>query len=320
MSLLTSAVPGLLDKGEEPSHLNAETRNRLAALLVRAEPLAAAWVRKYSTAWALDENIRRDVRAWSALAALETVRHLRAPGASLATLAVAVISAGTANLVTTLLLIPTVGALAGALLAASGVLVSLLGMQLATRYAGIIAQHRAAIPPFRVQLQEELERQAITALDRRRDRLAGPRRPIPKHAFPELLPGNAQNLAAAWMRHLGELDATVLRPEETVEKAPSLLPEQAHLISSGYIGRVWSFTAETPDLELGTLEDAARATGKRPLLFSLSGFPEPVIVRANSHGVGLLTFEPWNGTLAGHGTYGDRYLRRGLRDVDGRAG
>ena len=316
MSVLTTALPGF-DRGEPAIDLGTATRNRLVSVLQRAEPLAAAWAEKYATAWGLDENIRRDTRAWSAATAQEVVRHLRAPHASLAVWSVLVIGVGSANLITTLLLLPAVGALAASLLAPSGVLVSLFGMQLAVRYVGIVVQHRAGIPPFRRQLQHELERHATAALDRRRERLAGPRRPIPKHAFAELLPVHAQNIAAGWMRHLGELDATVLKAEETHEKAPALQPEQAHLISSGYVGRVWSFSAETPELELGALEDAAAATGKRPLLFSLSDFPEPVIARANRRGIGLLAFAPWNGTVAARGADGERYLRRGLRDADG---
>jgi hypothetical protein len=317
MSALTSAVPGLSDRGAGEADPGAEARNRLVSLLRRAEPLADAWAEGFTSAWGLDENIRRDARSWSTQTARDLVRHLRAPHASLALVAVAVISAGTANLVATLHLLPTIGAVAAAMLSASGVLVSIFGMQLGVRYARLVAQHRAGIPPFRVQLQHELERRALAALDRRRERLAGPRRPVPRHAFPDLLPVQAQNIAAGWMRHLGELDATVLKPEET-EKAGALRPGQAHLISAGYVGRVWSFATQTPDLELAALEDAAKATGKRPLLFSLSGFPDPMIVRANRRGIGLLTYGPENGTLSGHGTHGWRYLQRGLRDTDGR--
>jgi hypothetical protein len=318
MSLLTTVVPGLGDKDADAGRsTGAETPNRLAALLERAEPLGTKWAEKYDTAWALEENIRRDARAWSAETARETVRHLRSPQPSLAVMAGAVIGVGTANLVTTVLVLERVGVAAAAVLAAAGVLVSLIGMQLAARYIGIVAQHRAGIPPFRLRLQQELERQANAALDRRRERIAGPRRPIPRHAFSDLLPLQAHNIAAGWMRHLGELDATVLKPDETSDKAPMLLAEQAHLISSGYVGRVWSFAAETPELELALLEDAATATGKRPLLFSLCGFSDAVIARANRRGIGLLTYGPWNGTLVAHGTHGDRYLRRGLRDADG---
>jgi hypothetical protein len=319
MSVLISAVPGLSGRAAA-SDLAAETQARLQSLLQRAEPLGAAWAAKYTTAWALDQHIRGHARAWSAATAKDIVRHLRAPHPSLAYLAGTVLSLASANLITTLLLLPSVGVLAAALLAAPGVLISVLGMQLAARYIGIVAQHRAGIPPMRDRLQRELERHAIAALDRRRERLAGPRRPIPRHTFPELLPAHAQNIAAGWMRHLGELDATVLRPDEASEKAPALHPEQAHLISSGYVGRVWSFAAETPDLELAALEKAARATGKRPLLFSLSGFPQAVVIRANRLGIGLLTYGPWSGTLGGHGTIGERYLRRGLRDTDGMTG
>jgi hypothetical protein len=319
MSVLTSAVPGLADRDAADADRGAGTRNRLVSLLQRAQPLAASWAENYSTAWALDENIRRNARGWSTENAREIVRHLRAPHASLAFASVFVIGVGSVNLITTLLLLPRLGVLTASLLAASGVLVSLLGLQLAARYVGIVAQHRAGIPPFRVQLQKELEREAIAALDRRRERLAGPRRPIPRHAFPEVLPVQAQNIAAGWMRHLGEFDATVLKPDEISQKAPALQPGQAHVVSSGYIGRVWSFTAETPELELGALEEAAAATGKRPLLFSLSGFPEPVIARANRRGIGLLTYGPWDGTLVASGSHGERYLQRGLRDTDGMA-
>jgi hypothetical protein len=317
MSSLTSVLPGMSNRGADQPHAGGDARNRLVELLQRAEPLAVTWAERYTTAWALDDNIRRDARAWSVETARETVRHLRTPGASLALGSAAVLAAGSANLITTLLLLPTIGALTAGALAASGVLVSLLGMQRAARYVGVVAQHRAGIPPFRAQLQQQLERSALVALDRRRERLAGPRRPIPRHAFPELLPVQALNLAAGWMRHLGELDATVLRPEETREVAPGLQAEQAHLISSGYIGRVWSFTAETPELELAMLEEAAAATGKRPLLFSLSGFPDAMVTRANRRGVGLVTYGPWNGTLVGHGNHGQRWLRRGLRDTSG---
>jgi hypothetical protein len=319
MSAITGALLGFHDRDTSERERDRESRVRFEALLQRAEPLASAWAAKYDTAWALEENIRRDARAWSVDIARDTVRHLRAPHGSLALVAIVVVAIGSANLVATLLLLPRIGAVAAVVLAASGMLVSLFGMQLAGRYVGIVAQHRAGIPPFRVQLQRELERQAVAALDRRRERLAGPRRPIPRHAFSELLPAQAQNIAAGWMRHLGELDATVMRPEETAEQAPALMPEQAHLISSGYVGRVWSFVAETPELELRMLEDAAAATGKRPLLFSLSGFPAAVVARANRRGIALLTYGPWNGTLVAEGGYGGRCLTRGLRDAAGMA-
>ena len=317
MSALTDTLPGMSALRASGTDRDQESSQRLEALLRRAEPLAIAWAEQYDTAWALEENIARDASAWSVQTAREVVRHVRTPHASLALTSAIVLAVATGNLATTFVLIPQLDVPAAALLAAPALVLSALGMQLAVRYAGIVAQHRAGIPPFRARLQDELRRQALAAVDRRRERLAGPRRPIPRHAFSELLPVQAQQLAAGWMRHLGELDATVLRPDETSDKAPALLPEQAHVISSGYVARAWAFAAETPELELTTLEDAAAASGKRPLLFSLSGFPAPMVVRANRRGIALFTYSPWSGTLVAQGTQGERHLARGLRDAGG---
>lgn len=314
MSALLGA-PALTGRTTSASDAATQTRNRLVALLSQAEPLAASWAAKYTAAWALDENIRRDVRGWSAETTRDIVRRLPVPRASLALGSALVLVAGSANLLTAMMLLPGLGAVAASLLTASGVLVSLYGMLLATRFLRVVAGHRAGIPPFRARLQQELERRAIEAIERRRETLAGPRRPVPRHAFPELLPAQAQNLAAGWMRHLGELDAAVVKPADTTGAA--LRPELAQLVSAGYVGRVWSFAAETPELEFEALEEAAAATGKRALLFSLSGFPAPMIARANKRGIGLFTYGPWDGTLIAHGMRGERCLRRGLRDTDG---
>jgi hypothetical protein len=311
------AVPRTTRLATAGAKAQSDVELRLSRLLERAEPLGAQWAAKYNTAWALEDNVRRDAKAWSAAAAREVVRHLRTPYAALALGALTVLTVGAANLVTTALLIPQLGAVAGGLIAASGVLVTWFGAQLALRYAGLVLQFRAGIPPLRAKLQLELERHAIAALDRRRERLAGPRRPIPRHAFPDLLPVQAQNIAAGWMRHLGELDATVLKPGDSVERMPALEPEQVHIVSSSYIARAWSFAAETPELELAALEEAVAVTGKRPLLFSLSDFPAELVTRANQRSIALFTYRPWSGTLVGRGTAGERYLRRGLRDADG---
>ncbi|MFC0680975.1 hypothetical protein ACFFGH_24360 [Lysobacter korlensis] len=317
MSAVIETMPGQRVRNPRDAERREESQARLEALLERAEPLANTWAERYDWAWAIEAGIARDAKVWSVETAHDIVRHVRTPYASLAVASAAALATGTGNLVMTLLLMPQLGMPAASLLAAPGVVVSGFGVKLAVRYAGMVAQHRAGIPPFRLRLQAELHRHAVAAIDRRRERLAGPRRPIPRHTFPDLLPVQAQNVAAGWMRHLGELDATVLRPAGTFDLAPALPAEQAHVLSSGYVARVWAFTAETPDVELGMLEDAAKATGKRPLLFSLSGFPEPVVVRANRRGIALFTYSPWRGTLVARSAQAERCLARGLRGASG---
>jgi hypothetical protein len=317
MSSVAGALRGTRAREAGSADRSAKGEDRSDALLCRAEPLAAAWAEQYDTAWAIDAQIARDAAAWSTDTAGDLLRRLRAPNAQLAVRSSLLLVGGTGMLWTVLLLLPQLGAPAASLLAAPGVVVSALGMRLAVRCAAGAAQLRAAIPPLRPRLQAELLRHALAAVDRRRDRLAGPRRPVPRHAFSDLLPVHTQNIAAAWMRHLGELDATVVRPSDSQETTPARLLEQPHVRSSGYVARVWSSAAETPELELGLLEDAAGASGTTPLLFSLSGFPPRMIAHANRRGIALFTYSPWTGTLSAHGAAAERCLRRGLRDAGG---
>jgi hypothetical protein len=294
-----------------PLSLGMERQERLPydreEMRRRTSQLGERWASQYKSLWALQEAIEKDAAAWSSKSAGELIRGISTPHRILAIAGLGMIALGLENLIASFATASDMGLLHVALLAPAGLVLTAFGLEMLDRYVKLRRRHRARMGVLREELRQELERYALAAVDRRRERIAGPRRPVPRHLFEDLLPVQAERIVAGWMRHLGELDT-----RDADEQHGNV-----HVYSSQYIARVWPRTSATPEEELSLLESAALESDRKPLLFSLGSFSAPMIARANRTGVGLFGYQPWAAKISARNVVAERYLARGLRDTDG---
>jgi hypothetical protein len=294
-----------------PLSVGVERQERLpydrTELRRRTGQLGERWALQYKFLWALQEAIEKDAAAWSSKSAGELVRGISTPHRILAIAGLGTITLGLENVIASLVTAADLGLLNVALLAPAGLVMTAFGLEMLDRYVKLRRRHRARMGVLREELRRELERHALAAVDLRRERIAGPRRPVPRHPFEDLLPVQAEHIVARWMRHLGELDT-----KDAYEEL-----ENVHVHSSRYVARVWPRTSGTPEKELSVLEAAALKSDRKPLLFSLGSFSAPMIARANRTGVALFAYQPWAAKIAARNIVAERYLARGLRDTEG---
>jgi hypothetical protein len=294
-----------------PLSLGAEQQQRLPydreALRRRSAQLGERWADQYKWLWALQEAIENDAAVWSSKSAGELVRGISTPHRILVISGAGTIALGLENVIASVVTAPDLGVLNVALLAPAGLLLTMFGLEMLDRYLKLRRRHRARMGVLREELCGELKRGALAAVDRRRERIAGPRRPVPRHPFDDLLPVHAEQIAAGWMRHLGELDARDAEEQD----------DDVHVCSSRYVARVWPRTSATPEKDLLLLESAARKSNRRPLLFSLGNFSAPMIARANRTDVGLFAYQPWAAKITARNAVAEGYMSKGLRDTDG---
>lgn len=115
----------------------------------------------------------------------------------------------------------------------------------------------------------------------------------------------AEALCAAWMRHLGALDA-----QETRASADGGID----VLSRCYIAQVKNYSGSVGAPEVQQLAGIASVDKRISLFFTSGTYTFEAISFANKAGIPLLVYSAEKGTLKGSNTLGHAALKEGLKD------
>lgn len=160
--------------------------------------------------------------------------------------------------------------------------------------------------------QREREEQARLEVERRERWLSRPA-PAPEPQRFGVSHEGAERLCAAWMRHLGALDAEVTR--FTGDGGIDIASET-------FVAQVKNYTGSVAVADVRALFGVAVAEGKRPLLFTSGTVTVEGNVFAERVGMALIRYDAVAGIISGLNDLGAQYVEWGLNAAasDGNGG
>ncbi|GAA1062019.1 restriction endonuclease [Agromyces bracchium] len=158
------------------------------------------------------------------------------------------------------------------------------------------------------RLEAERRAEAETLEAERRERwLSRPAPPPPAQQYGVSHEG-AEHLVAAWMRHLGVLDAEVTRFSRD---------GGADVVSDAYVAQVKNYAGSVSVTDVRALFGVATADSKKPLLFTSGAVTADGLTFADRVGVALVRYDAEKGTIQGLNALGGMVVDVGIAEAFG---
>lgn len=152
--------------------------------------------------------------------------------------------------------------------------------------------------------RDKAQQKKLAALQALMDMQAKMRPPAPVAQPFGVSHQGAEALSAAWMRHLGALDA-----QETRVSSDGGID----VVSANYIAQVKNYAGSVGAPEVQQLAGIAYVDRRTSIFFTSGSYTFEAIVFANKAGIPLLVYSAEKGTLSSVNRLGDEVLRDGLQ-------